>query len=288
MHAPPGDANSLPKSIRYLGIPLVGIALTLVFVHLGFAYEPLVARAARALEQSQGLTIHYGEVSGRLLLLGPGIEVEDVQVSRPGEPDIEIERLRLRPAWSMSWLQGRPSVHADARLAVGRVNGAIALAEPRGFDGWVEELDLSLLPTARYAAGLKLRGSLDADISVSFDPEGVAIGHAELAAAEGSLGLPGTAAIPYDSFDAELSLGREEGRFLTIESAEFTGPMISASASGHVARNRGGPANMDIEIQLAVVDKGVVPVLRGMGVQLDDSGHATERLGGTLARPVRR
>ena len=64
--------------------------------------------------------------------------------------------------------------------------------------------------------------------------------------------------------------------------------MISASVAGHVARGRGGAANLDIEIELDVVDKGLAPILRDFGVQLDGSGHATERLGGTLARPVRR
>ena len=294
MDAPPGDANSIPNStrssraIRYVAVPLAGIALTLLFVHLGFAYDQLVARSARGLERAQGVTIRYGEVSSHLGFLGPGVELRDVRISRQGEPDIEIDRLRLRPAWSTSWLQGRPSIHADARLPVGRVNGAIALAEPAGFDGWVEGLDLSLLPTARYAGGLKLRGSLDAEIDVSFDAEGVPAGRAQLAAEDGSLGLPGQPAIPYDSLDVELSLGREDGRFLTIESAQLNGPMISASASGHIARGRGGAAALDIQIELEAVDKGVVPVLRELGVRLDESGHATEHLGGTLAHPVRR
>jgi hypothetical protein len=152
----------------------------------------------------------------------------------------------------------------------------------------VEQLDLSLLPADRYAGGLKLRGSIDADIDVHLDPDGAPLGLVKLAAREGSLGLPGKPAIPYDALDAELSLGREAGRFLTIESAQLSGPMISASVSGHVARGRDGAANLDIEIELAVVDEGLEPMLRDLGVRLDDSGHATERLGGTLARPVRR
>ena len=289
MAAPAGEADALSRRMRYLAIPLAGLFTTLFFVHLGFPYEAIVARGVQALEATQAVTIHYREVTSHLGLLGPGVVARGVVVSRPEADDLTIDRLILRPAWSTSWFAGRPAVHLDARMPVGRVSGAITLGDPPSFDGSFEGVDLAALPTTSYAAGLDLRGSLDADIEVHYDGEGKLTGSANISAEDGSVGLPGQpVAIPFDSFDAQLSLGLEKGEFLTIESAELAGPMISASASGHVAQGGSGPGVIDIELELAVVDEALQPMLGGLGIAFDQTGRATLQLGGTLAHPALR
>ena len=283
------EGDPLPRWVRYAAIPLTGLFLTGVFIHLGFPYEPLVARAFQRVEQERGIKIRYEEVSGHISIFGPGVQARGVVVSRRAADDIEIDRLILRAAWSVIWLQGQPSVHVDARMPIGRARGAIAVGEPAGFDGSFEDLELAALPIEKYAGGLKLRGSLDADIDVHYEGDGKWSGWARLSAKDGSLGLPGQpVAIPFDSLEAQLSLGPDEASFLTVESAEFRGPMISASAAGQVARAPGGPAQLDLELELSVVDQALKPVLRRLGLRLSDDGKATARLGGTLASPVLR
>ena len=285
----PAAAEALPKWQRYLGIPLIGLFLTLFFIHLGFPYEPLVARAFRIVHEEHAVSISFDQVSSHLGPFGPGVAISNLVVSRPGSDDIEFSELILRAAWSTTWFRGQPSVHIDAQMLVGRVSGAIAIGDPLGFDGSLDGLDLATLPTKKYAAGVNLRGSLNADIDLHYDAEGSLIGSAELEAEAGSLGLRGQPiAIPYDSFDAELVFSPEDGAFLTIESAELAGPMISGSASGQIARGSGGPGEIDLELELAVVDLNLQPLLRDLGVRLDGDGRATARLGGTLARPALR
>ena len=124
---------------------------------------------------------------------------------------------------------------------------------------------------------------------MSFLPSGNWTGSVQLTAENGSVGLPGQPiAIPFETFDARLAVGPDDGSFLSVESAELAGPMISAPASGEIARGRRGPSSINIELELSVVDKNLLPLLRNLGVRLSDDGEATARLGGTLASPVLR
>ena len=64
--------------------------------------------------------------------------------------------------------------------------------------------------------------------------------------------------------------------------------MLSASASGMVARGRNGPGEIDIELELSVVDETLLPLFRNLGLRLSDDGKARAQLGGTVASPVLR
>lgn len=289
MEPPHGEGDALPRWARYLAMPITGLGLTLLFIHLGFPYEPLVARAFEMIEPQLGITIACDEVWGDIGFFGPAIQARGVVVSRRDGDDVEIERLSLRPAWSTSWLRGQPSVYVEARTPIGDVSGEIAVGDPVAVDGSFESLDLAALPIAKYVDGLNLRGSLDAEIDLHYDAENHWIGSATLSVEDGSLGLPGQpVAIPFETLDAQLSLGPEDGIFLTIDSATLVGPMVAASASGQIARGRRGPDKIDIEFELSVVDETLRPLFRRLGLRLGDDGKIQARLGGTLANPVLR
>jgi hypothetical protein len=68
--------------------------------------------------------------------------------------------------------------------------------------------------------------------------------------------------------------------------------MVSASASGYVAQGNAqgktGPGEIDIELKFTVVDEGMQPAVRALGIALDRNGTAAVQLGGTLASPVLR
>src|SRR5690606_24560043 len=95
---------------------------------------------------------------------------------------IHLDRVRVRPAWSLSWLRGRPAFRIALRRGKADVDGTVRLGDRRGFAGRVSALPLDDLPLATWAPGRLLTGRLAAEI------DGHARGGAPAAAVSGPAG----------------------------------------------------------------------------------------------------
>jgi len=133
----------IPRPVVFVGGPLLYLLLLAFFVFLRFPYDRLADRVEAAVQAASGMEVVIGELGPHLGLLGPGFEARDVSLMPAQGGRIPLEHLRLRPAWSLSWLRGVPAVHVDALGEMGRIAGAFALGDggPSGFDGSLEGVD---------------------------------------------------------------------------------------------------------------------------------------------------
>jgi hypothetical protein len=145
--AQPKEAErAVPKWLAIALYPVGVLLLTLFFIYLGFPYDLLVARYARPLESATAMRVRIGAVEPHVSLLGPGIEVLDVQASRPGERLISVDRVFVRPAWSFSWLTGSPALYLDLASGIGAGSGTITLGSSGAWEGEVSDVQIEALP----------------------------------------------------------------------------------------------------------------------------------------------
>ncbi|MGI9592488.1 MAG: hypothetical protein ACR2P8_14050, partial [Myxococcota bacterium] len=126
------------RTLRVGTIVLAGVALTLFFMLLRFPYERLADRIAESVEDRTGARLQLGEVSLGLVRWGPGLTAEGVRVRMPSGSRVELDRVGVRPALSLSWLGGRPALATEADGAQGGARGVITLGEGGGFRGRLE------------------------------------------------------------------------------------------------------------------------------------------------------
>jgi len=277
----------LPRSRvrRVLVIGAAYLALTLLFVIARFPVDRLTPRVAALASTVTGSQVEIGELGVDLIALLPALHARDVTVTAASGTRLKLDRVRARPAWSLSWLRGHPSVALSLRAGEGRVDGVVRLGSTPGFRGDFAEVDLQLLPAALLGdLGITLDGRLGGDLDVQMGELGPE-GDVKLHAGEGSLSLPNLPiGIPYQSIDAEATLGGDE--LARIASLVVDGPMVALNASGTVGRGPTPPlAPLALQARIEVREPALRDMFSGSGVTLGPDGAADLAIGGTLSAP---
>lgn len=287
--ASPGSARAdeleLPRSVRRIWIPVGCVVLTLFFFLQGFPWDRVGALASARISELTGARVSMRSLSPSLGLLGPGIAAEGVTATLPNGNAIELDRARVRPAWSLAWLRGRPALAVDLRGPLGGAEGTAYLGAQPGFDGRLSDIDLAKLPVANLGPGAAADGRADADADVRLGPEG-ARGTLAIDARDGSLSLPGVPiALPFATIHTEVAL--TDAALVEIAAFDLDGPLLSAKVSGTVGRTpflSGAP--LQLEVRLDAKDASVRPLLGQAGLRVGPDGAAQVRVLGTVGQPI--
>ena len=273
----------LSRGFKFVLMPILAFILIVLFVFLGFPYEVVADRAIQAVEVQTGATIRYGEVNPRLTIGGPGFQFREVDVILPDGTRYAVDPLRVRPAWSMGWLTGEPTLFTQLKSEHGDVLGELTLGGAFGWDGTVSNLDLSAVPiNVGETIDLVGRADIDAQVIVrDGHPEGEIV----FDALDGEIGHP---AIPipveFDTAEGRIVLGGDH--LAEIESLELIGPLLQVQVSGEIGHAANpGTEPLDISVDLTIREAGLLQMVRSMGLQLDPQGRAQLEIGGTLLAP---
>jgi type II secretion system protein N len=274
---------------RGLAIALGCALLTAFFFAVRFPYDRFREGLVAQLRAATGAEVQMGALSGGLGLGGITLVAEPVSIRWPGGMVLALDRAALRPAWSYSWLLGKPAVHVDLRAPVGRLDGTLWPAPPLAFEGSLHELVLEQLPPEVLAAaqGFAVTGRLDADADLAA-ADGALGGELSLDVREGALSAPGSPiSIPFDRLRAELAL--EPGGAVRLDSASLEGPMVGGSAKGQLGLTADPTESpIDLEVDMTVVDPSLRSTLAPLGVRIGPDGKAKLQLRGTLGSPILR
>lgn len=261
-------------------------ALTALFVIARFPIDRLTPRVEALASAASGARVEIGTLDVGLVALLPALHAREVTVTAAGGTRIRLDRVRARPAWSLSWLRGHPSLVLALRAGDARLDGTVRLGPTPGFRGDFAGVDLRQVPALPLGdLGVSVDGRIagEADLRLADSgPEGTL----SLRAAEGSLALADLPiGIPYQSIAVEATLGGEA--LAEIGSLVVDGPMVALSARGTVGR---GPtpalAPLALRAQLDVREPALRQMVAGGGVTLGPDGRAEIAVGGTLAEPV--
>ncbi len=283
-------ARPAPSGVRRaLAVAAVCALVTAFFFAVRFPYDRFRDLLSAQLGAVTGAEVELGEVSGGLGFAGLTLRAAPLALRWPAGGRLELRRAALRPAWSLSWLRGRPALHLDLDGPTGRVTGTVWPGPPLAVSGRVHDFALESLPpeVLEAAQGFALTGLLDAEAELAADDGGLG-GEVELDLRDGAASAPGSPiSVPFERLTAELFL--EAGGALRVRSAVLEGPMLSGSAEGQL-----GPAAdptlapLDLRIDLQVADPSLRGMLAPLGVRLDAEGKARMQLDGTLGAPVLR
>ena len=276
-------AMALPVTLRFLALAIAGITLVLIFIAIGFPYERLAEFIAAEVQRSSGVRVTFGDLGPSLQLMGPAIRGTDVSIQGSGS-DYRFDRALLRPAWSPSWLRGRPAIHADLEGPLGSVEGTYTMGPELGWDGVLEGIDLEaplirqILPTVHLTGS----GAVEMDVKRGLSgPEG----WVRFELAEGSIAFGDFPfAIPFERIAGSMTLGDES--FLTIEELNLEGPLMNADVTGSV---ESAPVFADALLNLQVqiqAQPDVQNSLASAGVRFDKDGSARVRISGTPLQPL--
>jgi len=267
--------------------------LTGLFSVALFPYEQLAPLLRRSLAAATGAEVQVGAVHGGLGLSGPQLRAVQLQLhwpdphGEPRRPDLHLDSLHLRAAWSLSWLEGQPALHLDARSPAGRLHGTLWPGR-LAFDGGLEMPDASRLaglwPALDFATG-----PLQAEFELAPASKGPLpiAGTLSLHGQRGSVALPSVPlpAIPYTSLEADARIS-EDG-WWTVRTLDLEGPLLAFSAHGRLAPLGGisAPETLDLDVDLRHLD----PSLQGPAASLGiPAAGGSFHLGGNLARPFLR
>lgn len=277
-----GPSRTLPR----LGIAVGCVALFLVFCLVRFPFASFRGPLQARLADLTGAEVQIGSLDGAPGLGLVGLRLRDLRVAWPDGRQLVLDAARMRPAWSLSWLRGRPALHLDLRGPQGRVVGTLwpDAAQP-GFDGSLEEVALDAVGGLHEAAReLALQGTLSGDVAIRRLPDGIE-GTLSLRAREGAFAPPGSPlAVPFESLRADARFGPATG--LALDEVLLAGPLVSGTLRGQVGP--GVPleeAPIDLEVQLDRIDPGVQQMARGLGLGRPVAGTPI-RVQGTLSDPL--
>lgn len=275
---------ALPRPLRNAALAAAALLLTGLFVFLGFPYDRLGHRIAGSLEAATGYRISFDSVGPHLGLLGPGIAIAGLRAVAPDGEVFDFARVRLRPAWSPSWLLLQPAVFVDAESGVGRVRGVTRVSGEPAFDGELRELDLAAVLDGRLPAGTALTGTADVDATLAMGPDGVA-GPVALHLRDGTLSHPELPMdVPYETLDAELEVGGDAS--LRIASFALRSPLGTGGLTGSIGR-AGSLAQAPLDLALEITaSEGIRDGLAAQGVRFGRDGTLSLQVGGTLSAPV--
>jgi type II secretion system protein N len=270
---------------RVLAIAAAYFALTLVFVVVRFPADRLTPRVAALASAVTGSQVEIGSLGIDVISLLPALHARDVTVTAPGGTPLRLDRVRARPAWSLSWLRGHPSVALSLRAGASRVDGVARLGDAPGFQGELADVDLKLIPAAALGGvGVSIDGKLGGTLDLRLAEAGPE-GELDLRAVDGSVSLPNLPiGVPYESIEAQASLGGDE--LARIAKLVVDGPMLAVDASGTVGR---GPAPtlapLALQAHVEVREPALRDLFAGTPVVLGPDGSADVSIGGTLAAP---
>jgi type II secretion system protein N len=272
----------IPRPLLWIGAPVAAIVLIAVFVFLRFPYDEFAVPLGQQLSAMTGSDVTIGGIDPRLTIGGPGVAARNVRITTPDGRWIEIDPLRIRPAWSTAWLRGDPALKVELESGVGRSEGLLVLGDSAAWRGEVVDVDLARLPLRGQA--IVLAGRLEAAADLLLAPGGP-IGPLSFDASAGSIAHP---AIPipleFERATGDIALGDDP--VVHIRSFEIDGPVLFASVSGDVRRGqRRGDEQLDLGVKLEIKDPALVSLLQSFGVRLDARGRAQFDLGGTLSNP---
>jgi type II secretion system protein N len=275
------------QRLQRVGIPLGAIALTLLFVIAGFPYDRIRDTVASKAGQALRAQIRMAEFGPTLTLLGPGLQAKGLDIAFADGQRLAFESVRIRPAWSFSWLRGHPAFHVDLAAAEGRAIGTLSTGAEPGFDGVLEHVDLAKLPLEAALSGLSLDGIADARVDLQRTAAGPR-GSLDITAKGGSIALPGMpVALPFETLTAKTEL--TETNLAEGLSVDLQGPMLTAQITGNVGQAAVlSMAKLDLQLRMKVVDPSLRPMLAGAGLRFAQDGSAEMHLMGSAGQPLLR
>jgi type II secretion system protein N len=272
--------------VRTAGIAAAGLALVTVFVVLGFPYDRLAQYIEAEVHRETGVTLVIGAIEPRLGLAGPALLATGLRLRWPRGDVLPLDAIRVRPAWSLSWLQGAPALRVRLGSPMGEADGTYTLDGFGAWNGEFRAVDLAALPIDALGAGAELEGAADAFLDLRIGEPGPE-GRMTFEASDGSVAVPNfPIALPYDRLHGEIEFGGSA--FATVKSLELEGPLLSAEVRGSVHR---APVASNAPIEFNIVlraQPGVRPLLESTGLRVSRDGTARVTVGGTLAHPVPR
>ena len=140
------------RRLRSIGIPLACLVLVLVFLLVLFPYGRFRDVAVSRLAEATGASVSLDDLGGGLSIGGPALVATNLRFRWPDGGELLLERARVRPAWSFSWLRGQPALHLKLKGPAGRAAGTVRNGPDLGFAGRVRGVELSLLPLEHLAA----------------------------------------------------------------------------------------------------------------------------------------
>jgi type II secretion system protein N len=279
------DELELPRSVRRIWIPLGCVLLTLFFFLRGFPYDRIGEIASARIAASTGTRIAIRSLAPSLGLLGPGVRAEGVSTTLPDGTALVLDVARVRPAWSLSWLRGRPALAVDLEGPLGRAVGTLTLGPEPAFEGQLRDVELARLPVASFLPGGSADGKADVDTDVRSTPAG-ARGRIQIDARDGSLALPNLPlALPFAKLHAELELTDTE--FARIGAFDLDGPLLAARATGQINRAPYlAAAGLQLELRIEAKDPSLRPLLTQAGLPVGPDGSAQVRVLGSVGQPI--
>jgi len=277
--------DRLSRSALIVGLPLGCLALILVFSVAIFPYDRFREAAAEQLRSATGAQVEIGALDGGLSIGGPALDASGVQLRWPDGSRLELTHARVRPAWSFSWLRGRPALGVAVESSLGSAFGTWWPGNAGGFSGSLRAVDLAGLPPSLLGGAPPVIGRADAELDLRLEA-GTPRGTVEIEAREGSLTIEDLPmAIPYERLVGQARLG--EGGAIDLQDLALDGPMVAATGGGSIgAAPRLALAPLDLDVELEVVDANLRPLMRDFGVRLDGSGRARLRITGSPSRPI--
>ncbi len=290
-NAPPVEPRStprgepqIPRGWLRVGLPLGILVLTALFTFLQFPFERLAPWVSSQLGRALGAEVRLAGLDVGLGLTGPMLHLRDLEAIWPGGETLELGRVRVAPAASLSWAFGRPALSITAAGPSGDIDGRATLGDEPAFDGNLVQIDLGLIPFDLLAPGLALAGRADlsADVEVV---ESELSGDATFSANAGSIGYPSLPIdIPYQNLLGVLRFG--DDALVQVLSLDLQGPLLSAQVEGKVGRAlRLAQAPIDLEVLLEVEDPNVRPALQASGLRIGADGRLDIRLTGSVSQP---
>lgn len=274
---------------RGLATPLLVVGclvLTLASAIVQFPMERLEPMIQTAVSAGTGADVSFGGLSGGLSFTGPALVATGVELQWPERPATVIEELRVRPALSLGWLMGRPTLHVNAEGAFGAFAGDLSAGR---IEGELEEVDFSMIHTRWWEPGdPPLTGPVDADFDLAWDA-GYPVGSVQLESREGAVAVPDLPlALPYSELVVDAYLP-EEGAW-TLEEFRLDGPLGSAAGQGTLGAGGANWAAAPVDLEVAV--SNVKPMVRNglasIGARVDPQGNGAFRITGTLLQPTLR
>jgi len=277
------EGSGPSQRLRIAGIVVAAIVLTGFFMYMRFPYERLGDLLAMRVEQETGLRLSFAGIGASPQWLGPGIAAEGVRLTRPDGRMYPMDRIVLRPAWTTSWLWGRPAVYTKFAGPLGGGAGTFTL-NPPAFSGELSEVDLGALLENDLGPDTAVDGVLDASIDVGFPPEGP-VGPVDFVAREGSVTHPQLPiSIPYEQADGSIEFGGAHQ--LEIVGLEIDSPMLTGKVTGTLGKAQSferSPLALDVQLTAAPQIRGA---LNAQGVRLGRDGSMNVRVMGTPGSPI--
>jgi type II secretion system protein N len=273
----------IPRSLLWIGTPVAAFVLIMIFSFLRFPYDDLARPLAQQIGAATGSDVSIGHVSPRITIGGPGVALHDIQLLRPDRSRVSIDVLRLRPAWSISWLYGDAALRLEVESAIGSADGIVVLGDPLTWKGEFVDVDVANLPWL-LPRGLLLAGRVTAAADLVFLPDGPS-GPLSFDATAGTIQHP---LIPmpldFERINGDLLLGGDA--VVNVRSFELDGPVVFANVTGPVRRGaRPGENQLELAFDVELKSPPLRSLVQSMGVPIDARGRTTFDLGGTPSAP---